>query len=78
MSKKPETSKEQIQIPTPPTQTNVEETLVLQTPLNGERNKKRDRETTAPTSETPGQPRTKRQRLNSLSEEEFAKENIDS
>src|SRR5699024_1762578 len=50
MSKKLEASKEHSQIPTPPTQTNVEETPNLQTPLNEERNKKRYRETTTPTN----------------------------
>lgn len=62
----------------PPTQINITEPPVMKTPLNEERNKKRDREKTTPASEPLGQPETKRQRLNPLSEEEFAKENIDS
>lgn len=54
MSKQPKTSKEEAQIHTPPTQGNVGEPSVLQTPLNEERNKKRDRETTTPASEPSG------------------------
>lgn len=50
MSNQLEISKEQGQMPTPPAQTNVVETLVLQTPLNEERNKKTDMETTTPAS----------------------------
>lgn len=49
----------------------------MQTPLNEERGKKRDRETTTPTSGPMEQPGTKRQRLNPLSEEEMMKETID-
>lgn len=51
---------------------------VLQTPLDEERNKKRDRETITPASEPSGQPRTKRQRLNPLLEEEFVEETTES
>lgn len=51
---------------------------VLQTPLNEERNKKRDREKTTPASKPSGQHGTKRQRLNPLSKEEFVEENKDS
>lgn len=65
-------------MPTPPTQGNVEETPSLQTPLNKERNKKRDMETTTPASEPSRQPGTKRQRINPLSEEEFVEETTDS
>jgi len=50
MSKQPETSREQAQVQTPLTQVNIGEPPVLQTPLNEERNKKRDRETTTPTN----------------------------
>lgn len=64
MSKQPETSKEQVEMPTPPTKINVEGPPSLQTPLNEERNKKWDMETTTPASGILGQPRTKRQRLN--------------
>lgn len=77
MSNQPVISKEQGQTPTPLAQTNVEEILVLQTPLNEERNKKRDRETTTPASGPTGQPGTKRQRLNPLSEEEIGEETTD-
>jgi len=51
---------------------------VLQTPLNEERNKKRDRETNTPANEPSGHPGKKRQRLNPLSEEEFVEEITDS
>lgn len=47
---------------------------MLQTPLNEERKKKRERETTTPTSGPIGQPGTKRQSLNPLSEEEMIEE----
>jgi len=46
----------------------------LQTPLNEERNKKRDRKTTTPISGPTEQPGAKRQRLNPLSEEEIIEE----
>lgn len=78
MSDQSEISKEQGQMPTTLAQTNVAETPVLQTPLNEERNKKTDRETTTPTSGPTGQLGAKRQRLNPLSEEEIVKETIDS
>jgi len=50
----------------------------LQTPLNEERNKKRDKETATPANGPLGQPGTERQRLNPLSEEEFVEETTDS
>jgi len=62
---------------TPPTQGNVEPPI-LQTPLNEERNKKRDRELATPASGPSVQPGAKRQRLNPLSEEEFLEETTDS
>lgn len=43
MTYQPQKSKEQAQEPTPPPQTKTVETPVLQTPLNDERGKKRDR-----------------------------------
>ena len=48
---------------------------ILQTPLNEERNKKRDKEVATPASGPSG---AKRQRLNPLSEEEFFEETTDS
>ena len=47
------------------------DTSVLQTPLNEERSKKRDREEETPLSTTISQQGEKRQRLNPLSEEEM-------
>lgn len=64
-------------MPTPLVETHVAESPALQTPLNGERGKKRNRETTTPTSGPVEQPGTKRQRLNPLSEEEMMEETID-
>ena len=66
MSKQPETSKEQAQMKTPPTQVNVVEPSILQTPLNEERTKKRDREVATHASGSSEQPGAKRQRLNPL------------
>ena len=76
MSQQQETAKEQVQMPTPLVQNIAKGPPSLQTPLHEEKNKNRDRETTTPTSEASGQPRTKRQRLNPLSEEEFVEETI--
>ena len=42
MTEQPKTSKEQAQIQTSPTQINVAEISILQTPLNEEKGKKRD------------------------------------
>ena len=78
MSKQLETYREQAQIQNPHTHINIGEPRILQTTLNEERNKKRDRETTTPTSGPLGQPGTKRQRLNPLSEEELSEETTDS
>lgn len=50
MSKQLENSKEQANIQIPPTQVNVVETPILQTPLDEERTRKRDRELATPTS----------------------------
>lgn len=52
--------------------------LVLQTPLNEERNLKREREVSTPSSRPTDQPFAKRQRLNPHSEEEFIGETIES
>jgi len=67
MSKQHETSKEQAQMQTPPTQGNLEE-----------RNKKRGRELATPASGPSVQPGAKRQRLNPLSEEEFFEDTTNS
>ena len=56
----------------------VEKISILQTPLNEEKGKKRDAETTTPISGSSEQPGTKRQRLNPLSEVEFVQETTDS
>lgn len=74
MSKNAETSTEQAQLHTPRGEGNVGEHLILQTPLNEERNKKRDREIATLVSGPSEQPGAKRQRLNPLSEEEFVEE----
>ncbi len=78
MSKQLETSKEQAQMPTPPTESNVGEAPILQNPLNEERNKERDREVATPTSGPSEQSGIKRKRLNPLSEEDFFEETTDS
>ena len=54
------------------------EPTILQTPLNEERGKKRDREEATPISEPAEQPGEKRQRLNLLSEEEIFEETTES
>ena len=53
----------------PSTQTKVPEIPVLQTPLNEERDKKRDRQEETPTGGSTKQQGEKRQRLNPYSEE---------
>jgi len=62
----------------PPVQTKAAEIPTLQTPLNEEKGKKRDREEATPISGPAEQPRTKRQRLDPLSEEEIIEETIES
>jgi len=54
-----------------PVQTKATKIPALQTPLNEERCKKRDREDTTPISGPAEQPWAKRQRLDPLSEEEI-------
>lgn len=78
MSKKLETSKEQAQMHTPPTQGNVGEPPILYTPLNEERNKRRDREVATLASGPSEQSGVKRHRLNPLSKEKFFEETSDS
>jgi len=62
----------------PPVQTKAPEIPALQTPLNEEKGKKRDREETTPISGPAEQPGAKRKRLNPLSEEEIIEETIES
>ena len=54
------------------------EISILQTPLNEEKGKKRNVETTTPISESSEQPNIKKQILNPLSEVEFVQETPDS
>jgi len=58
----------------PLVQSKAPEILALQTPLNEEKGKKRDREEATPISGPTEQPGTKRQRLTPLSEEEIFEE----
>ena len=69
----PTTSKEQSQGQAPPLQTEVLQVTALQTPLNEERGKKRDREETTPPSGSIQQPEAKRQRVDPQVEEEITK-----
>lgn len=78
MTDQPGGSKEQEQVQIPPTQTIAPKIPVLQTPLNEERSKKRDREDPTPISGPAEQPGAKRQRLNPLSEDEIIEETTDS
>jgi len=76
MVDQPITSKEQGQGQVPSTQTKALEIPALQTPINEERGKKRERQEDTPISGSAEQPGEKRQRLNPLSEEEFIQETI--
>ena len=78
MTDQPATSKEQGQGQVPPAQKKALEIPILQTPLNEERGKKRDRQEDTPINGPEEQPGEKRQRLNPLSEEEFIQESTDS
>ena len=78
MSKQSETSQKQAQTQARPTQVNIGEPPILQTPLDEERNKKRNREVATPASGPSEQPGAKRKRLNPLLEEEFIEETTDS
>jgi len=69
-----DTSKEQIQGQGPSTQTKVLEIPVLQTALNEERDKKRERQEDTPVSGLAEQQGEKRQRLNPYFEEELLEE----
>jgi len=74
MADRLDTVKDQSQGQAPSTQTSAPEALVLQTPLNEERAKKRDRQEETPTGTTTEQQVEKRQRLNPYVEEEFTEE----
>jgi len=78
IAEQPTTSKEQGQGQAPPLQTKAPQILELQTPLNGERSKKRDREETTPTSGSAEHPEARRQRVNPQIEEEISEEVIES
>lgn len=78
MTEQPETSKEQGQVQIPPVQINEPEIADLQTPLNVEKGKKREAETSTPVGGTTEQHGTKRQRLNPLLEIESVEEISDS
>lgn len=78
MSKQPEISQKQAQTQAHPAQVNMGEPPILQTLLNEERNKKRDREVATPTSGPPDQPGSKRHRLDPHSEEEFFEDTTES
>lgn len=62
----------------PPVQTKAPEIPALQTPLNEEKGKKRDREEATPISVPAEQLGAKRQRLNPLFEEEIIEETLES
>jgi len=74
MADRPDAAKEQSQGQAPSTQANAPEAPVLQTPLNEERAKKRDRQEETPTGAFIEQQAEKRQRLNPYAEEEFIEE----
>jgi len=78
MKDQPTMSKEQSEGKIPPAQTKALEVPALQTPLNEERSKKRDREDATPISGPAEQPGEKRQRLNPLSKNEIIEETTDS
>jgi len=71
MADQPVSTDEKSQGQDPSAQTNVTEILVLQTPLNEERVKKRDRQKETPSGTCTDQQGEKRQRLNPFSEEEM-------
>lgn len=70
MTAQPETSKEQGQGQIPPTQISEPEISILQTPLNIEKGKKREAETTTPIGGSSEQQDVKRQKLTPLPEDE--------
>ena len=78
MLDQPASSKQQGQGKIPPVQTKAPEVPTLQTPLNEEKGRKRDREETTPVSGPAEQPGAKRQRVDPLPEEEIIEEIIES
>jgi len=78
MSKQLETSQGQTQKQAHPSQVNMGEPPIFQTPLNEEKNKKRDMEVATPASGPSKQPAAKRHMLNPHSEEEFFEDTTDS
>ena len=78
MTDQPATSKEQVQGKIPPIQTKEPEIPALQTPLNEEKGRNRDREEATPVSGLVEQPGAKRQRINPLPEEEIIEETLES
>ena len=78
MTEQPETSKEQCQGQIPPTQISEPEISILQTPLNIEKGKKREVETTTPIGGSSEQQDVKRQKLTPLPEDESFQEIPDS
>lgn len=78
MTDQPTVSKEHGQGQNPLVQTKAPEVPTLQTPLNEEKGKKRDREETTPVSGPAEQTKAKRQRVDPLAEEEIIKETIGS
>jgi len=73
-AEQPNTSKDQSQGQAPLQQSEASQLPVLQTPLNEERGKKRDREETTPPSGSTQQPEAKRQRIDPQAEEEHISE----
>ena len=71
-------SKERSQVQIPRAKTKATEIPSLQSPLNEERNKKREREATTPISGPTEQPGENRQSLNPILEEELIEEPTDS
>ena len=71
MAEAPGPTDEPMQEKEPPVQNVTVETSVLQTPINEDRSKKRDREEQTPLSTATSQQGEKRQRLNPFSEEEM-------
>ena len=77
VTEQPTTSKVQGQGQAPPQQAEASQIPALQTPLNEERGKKRDREETTPPSGSAQQPEAKRQRIDPQVEEEISEEIIE-
>jgi len=71
MAEAPGPTEQQIQEKVPQTQQTAVETPVLQTPINEERGRKRDRQEETPLTTLASQQGEKRQRLNPFSEEEM-------